>query len=321
MMKYSFVLPAYKATFLREAIDSILAQSYSDFELIIVNDKSPEDLTAIVNSYHDERIQYYVNAQNIGGHDLVAQWNHSITYATGKYLILASDDDVYYPEYLAKMDALVDKYPEVNVFRPRVQYINSRGEVVLQDKVMPEYLSLVEFSYIWIHRELLKGIPFYIFKRQPLVDRGGFVNYPTAWFSDDATVIQLGGNGIVIHSDILFSFRNSGINITSTWNTSEVLTKKLQATEAFYSWFATALKNIGDLPEADEERLSDVRALIPIAKLRHMIGQCCVSHRKAVLSCWSILKNIKTLTLTERRIICREVFKRKFLKVSSPIYR
>ena len=64
-MKYSFVLPAYKATFLREAIDSILAQSYPDFELIIVNDKSPEDLTSIVNSYHDVRIQYYVNAQNI----------------------------------------------------------------------------------------------------------------------------------------------------------------------------------------------------------------------------------------------------------------
>ena len=40
--KYSFVLPAYKATFLREAIDSILAQSYTDFELIIVNDASPD---------------------------------------------------------------------------------------------------------------------------------------------------------------------------------------------------------------------------------------------------------------------------------------
>ena len=93
-MKYSFVLPAYKAAFLREAIDSILAQSYPDFELIIVNDKSPEDLASIVDSYHDERIQYYVNAQNIGGHDLVAQWNHCITYATGKYLILASDDDL-----------------------------------------------------------------------------------------------------------------------------------------------------------------------------------------------------------------------------------
>ena len=59
--KYSFILPAYKASFFREAIDSILAQSYTDFELIIVNDASPEDLTSIVNGYSDNRIQYYIN--------------------------------------------------------------------------------------------------------------------------------------------------------------------------------------------------------------------------------------------------------------------
>ena len=60
-IKYSFVLPAYKARFFREAIDSILAQTYKDFELIIVNDASPEDLDSIVNSYDDSRIRYYVN--------------------------------------------------------------------------------------------------------------------------------------------------------------------------------------------------------------------------------------------------------------------
>ena len=64
-MKYSFVLPAYKATFFKEAIDSILAQTYKEFELIIVNDASPDDLDSIVNSYSDSRIRYYVNEQNI----------------------------------------------------------------------------------------------------------------------------------------------------------------------------------------------------------------------------------------------------------------
>ena len=53
MPKYSFVLPAYKARFFREALDSILAQTYKDFELIIVNDASPEDLDSIVKSYDD----------------------------------------------------------------------------------------------------------------------------------------------------------------------------------------------------------------------------------------------------------------------------
>ena len=129
MHKYSFVLPAYKARFFREAIDSILAQTYKDFELIIVNDASPEDLDSIVNSYNDSRIRYYVNEQNIGGKDLVSQWNHCLEYAKGEYIILASDDDVYFPQYIEKMVALVQKYPEVNVFRPRVQRIDEKGEI------------------------------------------------------------------------------------------------------------------------------------------------------------------------------------------------
>lgn len=320
-MKYSFVLPAYKATFLREAIDSILAQSYSDFELIIVNDKSPEDLTSIVNSYHDVRIQYYVNAQNIGGHDLVAQWNHCITYATGKYLILASDDDVYHPEFLAKMDTLVDKYPKVNVFRPRVQYINSSGDILKQDIEFDEYMSLIAFSHLWIHRQLLKGIPFYIFKRQALDAIGGFINLPSAWYSDDATVMQLGSEGIVSHSEVLFSFRNSGINITSTWNTPVLLYNKLLATQSFYLQFADMMCSITLTSDEDARKLADIQSTYPTEKLSSMMWLICSSHKKAVFSCWHILRKIKTLSLTERRIICREVFKRKFLKKSTPKYK
>ena len=126
-MKYSFVLPAYKAKYLKEAIDSILAQTYTEFELIIVNDASPEDLESIVDTYSDNRIQYYRNEKNMGGTDLVAQWNHSISYAKGEYLILASDDDIYSPEYLEKMDIMIRKYPDVNVFRPRVKRIDRKA--------------------------------------------------------------------------------------------------------------------------------------------------------------------------------------------------
>ena len=64
-VKYSFVLPAYKANYLRESIDSILGQTYTDFELIIVNDASPEDVDSIVNSYNDKRIQYYKNEDKV----------------------------------------------------------------------------------------------------------------------------------------------------------------------------------------------------------------------------------------------------------------
>ena len=94
-IKYSFVLPAYKSQFLKESIDSILAQSYKDFELIIVDDASPDDIGGVVSSYDDARIRYYRNEENIGGTNLVAQWNHSIEYANGDWIILATDDKYF----------------------------------------------------------------------------------------------------------------------------------------------------------------------------------------------------------------------------------
>src|SRR5690606_26177114 len=96
----SFVLPAYKARFLKQAIESILNQTYSHFELIIVDDVSPEDLYAIVSCYEDSRIHYYRNKENIGGKSLVSQWNHCMQYAQGDYLVMAADDDIYHPNFL-----------------------------------------------------------------------------------------------------------------------------------------------------------------------------------------------------------------------------
>ena len=69
------MLPVFKAKYLSESIDSILNQTMSDFELIIVNDQSPDDIDSIVFSFNDSRIQYDINEKNIGGTDLILNWN------------------------------------------------------------------------------------------------------------------------------------------------------------------------------------------------------------------------------------------------------
>lgn len=314
--KYSFVLPAYKATYLHEAIDSILNQTYKDFELIVVNDASPEDLTTIVNSYHDERIQYYINEKNIGGTDLVAQWNHCITYATGEYLILASDDDVYHPNYLERMDVLVNKYPEVNIFRPRVQLVNSCGDVIERLECLEgkgEIIPQPIFANLIYNRQLINGIPFYIFKRQSLKDLGGFIDFPLAWFSDDATAIQMAKNGIAILDEVLFFFRQSDLSISCSLNSPSALYGKLQATESFYRWFETLLDSMNVMDAEDLPLSEDLQN----SKLNHMVWLITMSDRKAVLSSWRIIRKIRTLSLHDCIIICKEVFMRKlFNKLS-----
>jgi glycosyltransferase involved in cell wall biosynthesis len=66
LIKFSILIPVYKSKYLKECIDSILMQTFNNFELIILNDDSPEDIDNIVSSYQDNRIRYYKNDKNVG---------------------------------------------------------------------------------------------------------------------------------------------------------------------------------------------------------------------------------------------------------------
>lgn len=251
MTKYSFILPAYKARFFEEALKSILDQTYTDFELIIVNDASPENLDSIVSRYDDPRITYYKNESNIGGSDLVGQWNKCLSYAKGEYVILASDDDVYSSQYLECMNALIDRYPEVNVFRPRIKRIDENGNILHIDGYISEFLSKVEYLYLWTSGLIGSGIPFFIFKREALLSIGGFANYPLAWFSDDATILRLADNGIVTCHKTLFSFRMANVSISTAQNTEQSLISKYEATRSFYDEHLGFIES--HIPQTDEE--------------------------------------------------------------------
>lgn len=230
---FSFVLPAYKSTYLAEAIDSILGQIYSNFELVIVDDCSPEPIVDIVESYKDSRIRYFRNKTNIGRYDLVRQWNHSIEFAKGDYLILASDDDLYYPEYLTSMFELIQDKPSIDVFRPRIEQINENGIRISTEPIISlELLSQNDILALMSSRRLFSGIAQYVFKRNSLLKCGGFINYPSAWYSDDATIIALSAKGMAIFDKVLFSIRISEINISSD-NSLPTLRNKMIATTEY----------------------------------------------------------------------------------------
>ena len=99
MAVISFIMPTFKSQYLSAAIESILAQDCGNWELVIVDDCSPEDLKSIVDRYCDDRIRYYRNEKNLGGRNLVNQWNYSITLANGDWIALAADDDIYAPSF------------------------------------------------------------------------------------------------------------------------------------------------------------------------------------------------------------------------------
>lgn len=239
---FSFILPAYKAQFLQEAIASILNQTYQNFELVIVDDASPEDLESIVNAFSDTRLQYYRNEQNIGGTDLVKQWNHCLSFATGDYVILAADDDVYDKDFLVEAERLFKKYPDVQLLRARTQSIDECGNVLGVDIKCAEYLGIWDF--ILVSQHIFAGIGNYIFKKNELL-KDGFINFPAAWWADWATAINCAINGILFTDKILYSFRMSEIRISSC-NSKESICDKVCATKLFAKWLDERMTQFDD---------------------------------------------------------------------------
>lgn len=128
----SVAIPAYRgARHLPDAIDSVLAQSFGDFELIIVDDHSPDDTADIVARYRDPRIRYLRNENNLGAQ---GNWNRCLDEARGTYFKLLPQDDVLMRDCLARqIDVLRGDAEEkvALVFCAR-HIIGSTDKVVMQ---------------------------------------------------------------------------------------------------------------------------------------------------------------------------------------------
>ena len=115
MPRISVLMPVYntRPEYLREAMDSILSQTFTDFEFLILNDCSTDpQVEAVVKSYTDPRIVYVVNERNLG---ISGSRNRLLDMAKGEYLAVMDHDDISLPERLEKEINFLDTHPEVGL--------------------------------------------------------------------------------------------------------------------------------------------------------------------------------------------------------------
>ena len=135
MPKISVLMGVYNcAPYLREAIDSILNQTFSDFEFIIVNDGSKDNSAEIVKEYaqRDERIVFIENDKN---HGLAYTLNHGLEYVKGEYIVRMDGDDISLPDRFEKLIEAANNNPGFDV-------IGTGCDLFDEDGVWGEYVPL-----------------------------------------------------------------------------------------------------------------------------------------------------------------------------------
>ena len=119
MPRVTVLIPTYQsAGFISEAIDSVLTQSYGDYEILIVDDDSTDATVDILNGYRDGRIRVIRGP----GEGLAAALNRGIAQARGEYIARLDSDDLMAPGRLEKQVRYMDGHPEVLVCGGWQQY-------------------------------------------------------------------------------------------------------------------------------------------------------------------------------------------------------
>ncbi|MBN2304985.1 MAG: glycosyltransferase [Anaerolineae bacterium] len=130
--RVSIGMPVYNGElYIEQAIDSILAQTFNDFELIISDNASTDGTREICERYvaQDSRVRYYRNDSNLGA---APNFNRTFELAGGEYFKWAAADDILDPTYLEKCVAILDQNPSVVLCHSRSRVIGEQGET-LQD--------------------------------------------------------------------------------------------------------------------------------------------------------------------------------------------
>ena len=128
--KVSVVVPSYNhGRYLAARLDSILSQTFPDFEVIFLDDASPDDSLAVFERYqHHPKVRALVNAQNSGC--VFAQWNKGVRAARGEYVWIAESDDVADPRFLEVLVGLLDAHPTAGLAYCKSLSIDEGGRVL-----------------------------------------------------------------------------------------------------------------------------------------------------------------------------------------------
>ena len=167
----SVVMSVYNGgKYVREAVESILNQTFTDFELIVIDDGSTDGTSEILASYNDSRIILLINEKNIG---LPASLNKGISVARGDYIARMDADDVCLPERFGLQVKFLDNHPEIGVLGGNISIIDLLG---VQIRTLNYLSSHAEIKWLMCFENPIAHST--VMMRTKLLNQlGGYLNY------------------------------------------------------------------------------------------------------------------------------------------------
>lgn len=148
--KVSVVMPTYnREEFIKSALDSVLRQTFDNFELIVVDDGSKDNTIEIIKSYDDKRIRLVQNSVNSG---VAVARNIGYRHAKGEYVVIADSDDINLPTKFEEQVQVLENNMDIDIVGCIYKPFNEKG-------FLPEWHTFEENDYIRSQMIFLPGVP------------------------------------------------------------------------------------------------------------------------------------------------------------------
>ena len=235
----TIIIPYYKLRYLDAALASLSRQSRRGFKVFIGDDASPEEPRALLQKYQDVLdISYHRFDENLGRTSLVKQWDRCVRETDSEWVWLFSDDDVAEPDCIESFFSTLEKTKgRFNVYRFNTDMIDGNDAIINQLPNHPQFESVTDFAVAKVSFERFSFAVEHIFRRSAFDAAGGFVEFPLAWCSDDASwVVFAQSSGLCTMETGKVLWRMSGMNLSSP--IPELVSQKLEAFRRYLLWLS-----------------------------------------------------------------------------------
>ena len=207
MNKFSIILPVKNGgDYLKECVNSILAQTHTDFNLLVLENASTDDSLNWLQQQNDSRIKIIASDISLS---MVDNWSRIKDLDKNEFMTIIGHDDLLHPYYLEEMNRLIDIHPQASLYQSHFNFINETGVFLSKCQIMDEYQTADNFLKCHILHTLDSMGKGYMFRSKDYDNLGGMpVNYPNLMFADYQLWIQLTSiNYKATTEKVCFSYR------------------------------------------------------------------------------------------------------------------
>jgi glycosyltransferase involved in cell wall biosynthesis len=208
-MKFTIGLPITKTKHLKAALESLINQSFNDYEIIIKNNGANSEKKKEIKEICEE----WMNNGNVSYFESEGQltmgpnFNTILERAKGDYFVIMSDDDILELNYLEEFNILINKYPNIDVFHCRTKFIDENDKFIRFSENSPEFESRIDLIYNKLAYGRTIILSDFLVATKTLKKYGGFPSETTAYGLDEITWLKCSSNGIASTPKVLLNYR------------------------------------------------------------------------------------------------------------------